>query len=326
MTVDVLLATYNGGRFLRELLESVVRQTHADWRLIVRDDGSKDNTVDVVNEYAGKLPSKVTLVEDDAGHCGACLSFARLIEHSTSDYIMFCDQDDVWLPGKIKLTLGKMLEMEKQHGKGAPLLVHTDLKVVDRGLNPVSDSFWEYQYLDPEKGRTLNRLLIQNAVTGCTVLINKALKSLCTGIPGEAVMHDWWIALVAASFGEIGHVPEATILYRQHGRNDIGARGWDREGIIRKLSRYWREGKIRERVALNIKTIPKIRVDLLMSQKQAGAFAERYKTSLDGKHLKLAGTYSSLANCGFLKKRYRILWHGFYPVGFQRNLALFLSV
>jgi glycosyltransferase involved in cell wall biosynthesis len=326
ISVDILLATYNGGEFLRELIESVLHQTHKDWRLIVRDDGSTDDTTSIVNEYAEKIPSKITIMQDDEKHLGACQSFARLMERSDSDYIMFCDQDDIWLPAKVSLALENMLDMEKGLGKDTPLLVHTDLKVVDEGLNPISNSFWEYAYLDPESGRTLNRLVIQNAITGCATLINKSLKSMSLPIPEEAIMHDWWIALVAASFGVIEYVPEPTILYRQHDRNKIGAREWDREPVFQKVSRYYREGRIMERISLNLKTIPKIRVDLLMTQRQAGAFADRYASSLNEELVEMTKAYSSLAGYGFLRKRYCIVKHGFYLVGFKRNFALFLSV
>ena len=150
---------------------------------------------------------------------------------------MFCDQDDVWFPDKIAVTLGKMQELEGRHGGERPLLVHTDMKVADGNLRVVADSLWRYQKSDPVRGEALNRLLVQNCATGCSMMINRALCDLALPIPAEAMMHDWWLVLVAAAFGTIGHCAEPTLLYRQHGANDVGAKKWSLADLVPQLAR-----------------------------------------------------------------------------------------
>lgn len=219
--VDILLSTYNGGLYLGELLNSLLEQTHMDWRLIVRDDGSSDDTVKIIKGFSAKHPERVILLDEDGRRLGACRSFIKLLETSTADYVMFCDQDDVWLPDKIEVTLREMRELESMY-RGSPVLVHTDMKVVDSNLKILSDSFWEYQHLNPNlKG--LNHLLVLNNVTGCTMMLNSELRKLVLPVPEGAILHDWWIALVASAFGKIGYLDRPTLLYRQHGKNEAGA-------------------------------------------------------------------------------------------------------
>lgn len=218
--IDILLSTYNGGLYLKEQLDSLLSQIYKNWSLIVRDDGSSDNTVEIIKEHCKKYPERITFIEDNM-HLGACRSFIRLLEGSSADYVMFCDQDDVWLSDKIDITLKAMQEIESEHGD-IPILVHTDLKVVDQEKNLISESFWRYQHLDPHL-KSLNTLLVLNNVTGCTMMINSKLKKLVASVPEGAILHDWWIALVASAFGKIEYVSVPTMLYRQHGKNEAGA-------------------------------------------------------------------------------------------------------
>lgn len=136
---------------------------------------------------------------------------------------MFCDHDDVWKPRKVEMTVRRMMELEQANGQDIPLLVHTDLVVADENLKVLSDSMFRSQNLN-RKGNRLNNLLVQNNVTGCTMMVNKALVDMVGPAPKHAVMHDWWMALIAACFGKIGFVRQATILYRQHHANEVGAK------------------------------------------------------------------------------------------------------
>ena len=140
-----------------------------------------------------------------------------------ADYFMFCDQDDVWNPDKIEITLKRMQKVEKKNPK-KPVLVHTDLEVVDQNLNSLGASFVRYRALDA-KITAINRLLVQNNVTGCTMMINRPLleKALKLSNISAIAMHDWWFSLVASLFGEISFIDQATIKYRQHGDNVVGA-------------------------------------------------------------------------------------------------------
>jgi glycosyltransferase involved in cell wall biosynthesis len=227
--IDILLATYNGEKYLNQQIDSILAQTCQDWQLLIRDDCSSDNTTGIIKNYTSKFPDKIRFIEDCKRHLGLAQNFAALLKSAQSNYIMFCDQDDVWLPNKIELTLNAMKEAE-QNSPGLPLLVHTDLRLVDETLKTVAQSFWELNKISPQDDCRLKKIIYRNVVTGCTMMINKKAKDISAPIPKQARLHDWWIAVNVAKNGRIIHIPVQTILYRQHSGNIIGARKY------RKLS------------------------------------------------------------------------------------------
>ena len=139
--VDILMATYNGELYLEEQIKSIIKQSYKNWILYIRDDGSKDNTLKIINRYTYKYPDKIKLIADDRGNLGSNMNFKELMQYSKNEYCMFCDQDDVWLEDKIKLSLDKIKKLENKYGKNTPILVHTDLKVVNEKLDEISESF-----------------------------------------------------------------------------------------------------------------------------------------------------------------------------------------
>jgi glycosyltransferase involved in cell wall biosynthesis len=223
--VFLVLAMYNGGRFLAEQLQSLQAQTWTQWRLLVRDDGSSDNTRQVAEQFAAIDP-RIEILSDGLGRLGPTGNFGALLEQATArgaDYVFFVDQDDVWKPGKIQRQLECMACLQSQTPPGTPLLVHSDLSVVDADLTLVHPSFMAYQGIRHEPAQPLPTLLVQNFVTGCAMLINRPLAELALPVP-KVPVHDWWIAACAAAAGRIGFLPEATVLYRQHGGNSVGAK------------------------------------------------------------------------------------------------------
>lgn len=238
--IDILLATYNGERFLAEQLDSIAAQTHTNWQLIVRDDGSSDGTPALIEAFRARHPDKVTVLADADGNLGLVQNFSRLMQHSDAPYAAFCDQDDVWMAEKLELSLAKMQQMEREQGADGPLLVFNDLMVVDDTLQPIHRSFWRYQRVQPGWCNHLSRLLTQNMVTGCTMLMNRSLVALASPIPPALAYHDWWTALVSAAFGTSGYCAEPTVRYRQHMQNVVGARA-DRSALWRTVSllRTW---------------------------------------------------------------------------------------
>jgi len=219
--IDILMSVYNGEKFLADQLESLVRQTHQNWRLLVRNDNSTDSSVRILHEYCIRYPKKIVLVSDDCMQLGACQGFAKVLQHSSAEYIMFCDQDDVWLPTKVEASLNELMRLEIKN-PGMPILVYTDLTVVDEKLRVLAESLWQYQRIDP-RNNSLNALLLENVATGCTMIFNRKLKEQAEPLPSEAVMHDWWLALVGSVYGRLSFLSGKTVLYRQHGRNDVGA-------------------------------------------------------------------------------------------------------
>jgi glycosyltransferase involved in cell wall biosynthesis len=232
-TIDILLATYNGENFLKEQIDSLLNQTYQNWRLLIHDDGSKDNTLEIIKGYALEFSDKIVFIDDGIKTGGSKNNFAHLMSFAKAPYIMFCDQDDVWLENKIELTLNKMLESE-QKNSNKPVLVHTDLKVVDSNLGIIANSMFEYQRLNDAHGKDIYKLAVENCITGCTVMINNNLLKLSLPIPKEAIMHDWWIGLVClGNKGVVEFENRSTILYRQHSVNTIGAKKFNKLSYFR---------------------------------------------------------------------------------------------
>ena len=223
-TVEILLAAYNGERYLREQIESLLRQTWTHWHLTVSDDGSTDDTPAILDEYAARYPQRIRRVRHGGRFGCACAHFFWLMETCEARYMMFCDQDDVWHPDKVEKTMLPMLREEAERGADTPVLVFTNLTPVNEALRPIGQTLMQMQKQNPQALR-MEQLLFQNVATGCTLAVNRALARLAGGgrAAGEVVMHDWWLALVAARFGRMVYVDESTLEYRQHGANSVGA-------------------------------------------------------------------------------------------------------
>lgn len=234
-TIAILLTLYNGEMYLREQIDSIFRQTHPHWKLYIRDDGSYDNSMQIIKDYQLLYPNKIEILQDYFGNIGSTKSFMLLLDSADSQYFMFCDQDDVWLPDKIKLSLAKMEELEKSYGKDTPLLVFTDMMVVDSNLKVIHNSFWQYQKLNPNITKDWRKLLAQNVITGCAIIINQAAKKVSLPLALDGVMHDQWIGVNVAKHGKIGYIRTVTLLYRQHTANAEGAHQFQYQYIAYKL-------------------------------------------------------------------------------------------
>lgn len=302
--IDILLATYNGEKYLRTQLDSIFNQTYQNFHLIVSDDGSKDDTLSILNEYRARFSDRITILPFK-GNLGINRNFSYLLENGQHDYLMFSDQDDFWLSEKIEKTLQKMKQTEKIYGCEHPILVHTDLQVVDSRLELIHPSFWTYGQLTPRSASKLNRLLLQNNVTGCTVMINQALRKASLPIPKEAMMHDWWLALVAAAFGKVEHVKDQTMLYRQHGHNANGATHFNIGFEIKNSFNYDPE---KNQVIKN------------KNSAQALAFKQKFYEKLSKKQKKLIDAYLKFNERTYFGKIPLAFRYGFWKNGVLRNL------
>ena len=213
----------------------------------MRDDGSTDETVPIVERHA-EVDPRIMLVRDRRGNLGPARSFGVLLEQASKSgarYLALADQDDGVGARQAGAELALLRRREGELGDAIPLLVHSDLTVVDEGLNVIAPSYLAFERQRPLSEGALRKLLIQNFVTGCTTLVNRALLRSSLPFPG-VVMHDWWLALCAAAMGEVLYLPEATVLYRQHGLNALGSRGWRvvcRETIRRPFA-WWRRSSM----------------------------------------------------------------------------------
>jgi hypothetical protein len=270
--------------------------------IYVRDNCSTDQTPLLLQQWQRDYPTRITLLPSET-NVGVIGNFAHLLDAVDTPYVMFCDCDDVWLPDKISVTLTKMQELEAHYGPQTPLLVHTDLIVTDRDLNVISPSFWKFSLLNTREAcQKLPRLLVQNHVTGCTMLLNQALSLLVRPIPLECLMHDWWIALVAACFGKVEKLNCTTILYRQHGSNVAGAKPYG--GIIAYL-RQKNRSNIQDKKA-----------------SQTKLFIERYGPQLSPHHLSILQAYLKMQQAILPRKIFLMVRHGFFKTGFLRNFIL----
>ena len=230
--IVLALSTYNGEKFLAQQLDSLLAQSYDNFIILVRDDGSKDKTFSLLQAYAAEYPDRFHLIEQDGVNRGARGGFSFLIEYALEKkadlgleqaYIMFCDQDDIWNPDKVERQLAAMVEAEQGSTSSLPILVHSDLQVVSEQNTPIAKSFIKYQGLQIEDKQFKN-LTASNLVTGCTALINESLARKAIPISDKAIMHDWWLAMVATAFGQLIFLDLALVRYRQHDGNTIGAK------------------------------------------------------------------------------------------------------
>lgn len=321
--IDILLATYNGEAYLSEQIDSIINQSYDNWIMLIRDDGSKDGTLDIIEWYTKKYYNKIFLIKDGKKNLGVCGNFSALLNNSRSDYVMFCDQDDVWIKDKIKITFQKMKEMENTNSPHCPILVHTDLIVVDRNLEKISSSFWKFSHLNPVVQKTFSRLLIQNFVTGCTMMINRSLKNLSPVIPVSAMCHDWWLALVACAFGKIESLPTPMVLYRQHQSNEIGATSWNHFLFLinainllvhKNFYATFKEEK------------NQIRNVLKKIINQSKSFYAYYYEKLNKQQLRPLTFFNNIETHNFIDRRIKLLKNRIYANGFARNLKLLIFV
>ena len=244
LQVVVLLATYDGARYLSAFLESLAAQEHPRWQLLARDDGSTDGTVELLEAFAAEHEVGRVRVLRPTRRLGPSQNFAELMRHSRGDLFFFADQDDVWHPRKIKTIEAIATNLMRQHGTATPLLIHHDLRVVDASGAEIHPSFDTYAALRNGSRLSLRHTLVQNGATGCAIAFNEALRTAVGDMPAEAGMHDGWCALVATARGLRHYHPEALVDYRQHGGNAVGA-GGRRAGIcawVRALATPPRDG------------------------------------------------------------------------------------
>ncbi|NNE99095.1 MAG: glycosyltransferase family 2 protein [Pyrinomonadaceae bacterium] len=316
-SLEILMATYNSAKWIEEQLESILGQTYGEFRLLVRDDGSSDQTLALLEGFARK-DSRVVVLKTDGHNLGAIQNFSALLGLAEADWVMLSDADDVWLPEKIEKTVDKMREIEAGNGPATPMLVHTDLSIVDSKLNLRAKSFWSHAGLNPFRGRKINRLLIQNNVTGCTVLLNRALVEKARPVHRDALMHDHWIALVASAFGEIGVVDESTILYRRHSKNvtsDI-ATPYKGRYIVRRIGK------------LSVSTLNKVSEESRRSyesmRKQATAFLATYHNELTTQDIEMLQDFLNLQQMNGVQRRMAIIKHAFYRMDLMSNFVWLL--
>lgn len=300
--VHIVMATYNGERFLREQLESLLCQSYGNITIEICDDGSQDGTLDIAQEYLAK-DRRVTLHQNEVNE-GYVRNFLKGMKRSTAPYIMFCDQDDIWHKDKVERTLTKMKQTERA-GKEIPVLVYTDAMNYDSDTGRELGRFHETSHLHTKKVDTAH-LFMENKCIGCTVMVNRRMLSYLDELPDEIRVHDWWLALIASHFGVIGYLSEPTLLYRQHGDNMIGGDTYH-DYVRNRLSK-----------------VEKQRAVLKQTYRQGAAFLKCFRNEMSEEQIHIAERFAELETSGWFGRRKRVIANGFYKSGLVRNVGLML--
>lgn len=302
--VDIVMTTYNGEKYISEQIESILASTHEEFRLFIYDDGSKDKTLEILKAYEKNNSDKIKVFQNEV-NLGVTTNFLQALCKTTADYIMLCDQDDVWKPNKVEITLLEMKRVEQNTKKNIPIAVFTDTIVVDQQLEMLQPSFFKVSHLDPYK-TDLPHLMMENKLIGCTVMINSTLRSFLNDkpLPQKAKFHDWWIALIAASFGKISFLNVSTLLYRQHGNNVVGNTSF--------------LAYVKNRIV----SLQDQKKSLMQLQFQAEEFYFFYKDVLNEKNRIIIYSFAHMQYDNFIRRRYKVIHYKFYKTGLVRNIGL----
>ena len=297
-SIAILMATYNGEHFLQEQIESILGQSFSDWSIFIHDDGSIDGTNRIIDRYVENYPGKINRI-DGKTTGSAKNNFFYLMNQVEASYYMFCDQDDIWMDKKIETTWERMKNIEK---KDRPSLVFTELSVVSQDKTLLAESMSKYQNLDCTK-LSINHIIIQNVVTGCTMMVNRRLRDMMISTTNieNIRMHDWWAGVIAAAFGEISFVEEPTIWYRQHDDNSVGAQ--NDNSVEYQINR--------------VKNKESMRYSLELTRMQA-------KEAVEVFHLPKEHIISQYANCMNMGKIKRLVFYfknGILKTGIARLLG-----
>ncbi|MFC6260649.1 glycosyltransferase family 2 protein [Levilactobacillus fujinensis] len=211
--VAILMSTFNGADFIEQQIESICEQSYEGWTLYIRDDGSTDETLNIIRKFM-KNDHRIVLYEEEKPvNLGPAESFMTMLSRIDANYYLFSDQDDFWLSDKVEKTLLVMKRLNQHE----PNLVHTNLSLTDRELEVSAPSFSKTAFDDVQS------ILLANDITGCTVMINRKLRDLVKYQISIPCMHDMWLGLIAAQFGNVDYIKASTMLYRQHGNNVVGS-------------------------------------------------------------------------------------------------------
>lgn len=292
-TFEILLAVFNGEAYLPAQLDSIIDQSDAHWHLTLSDDGSTDGSLAILETYAARYPEKLSLYRSGRRFGSARDHFFHLMARCDAEYMLFCDQDDVWYPDKVEKTRGALIDATREWGPETPILVFSDQVPTDAALQPLADSLMRYQkqYFGRFDYRSI---LMQNVVTGGAMGVNRALARLAGNPPEGVIMHDWWLAATAARFGHITYIDEPLGVYRQHGANAVGAKHVDSAGYI----------------AGKLAGLKGVRATILRKKAQAAAFRDNYRDRLGPEDLAFLDAFArERSGVGFWL-RYQGLIHG----------------
>lgn len=240
--ITIVIATYNGERFLEEQFLSIVGSIGFDdlvEEIIIRDDGSTDDTLKIINTLSEKYSILKTIRDSDKGS-GAKDNFSKALGHIRSPFAMTCDQDDIWMSNKIADSFYKIKEL---YQSSPVCFAFSDVEVVNDKLETLFPSFLIINNMK-KNDLTLEKLMVNNFAPGCSSIFSKELLDISLPIPDDAIMHDWWLILNAALHGSVGFIDNSLMKYRQHGSNAIGYKNKSFFEKFKNLSKEIKEYKL----------------------------------------------------------------------------------
>ncbi len=299
---SILLATYNGESFIHDFLEHCPWPQGAD--IIMRDDGSTDNTIAIVQDFASA--HKIDLFILKGERLGVKNNFAKTLEHLKKPYFFFADQDDIWERDKFSILLKAMHELEVQHGKDVPLLVYSDASLMHSSGEIFHKSYLHNSMIPNGWNEDFINVLVMPHVPGCAMLGNKALARASLPMADEAVMHDAWVLQVAAALGKVREVALPLVRYRQHNTNVYGAKKRSVGNILKRLL----DGRK-----------PKYE-NIVKSQRQASALLKHCGHGMPPEVRKLCKAWAEAEHKSWLARRFTYAKYGFKKAGFVHNVVL----
>ena len=305
------MCTYNGEMYIREQLQSIIDNTVKNWKLYVFDDQSYDNTIKIIQEFQNKYPDKI-FIKINQTKKGAITNFLSSIYEigmvmNDEDFIMLCDQDDIWYQNKIKITLASMKKMVRLYGNEKPLLVCSDVTVVDNNLNIIHNSFRQMNHYNVSK-LDFPHLMMENKVQGCTTMFNKSMAVLLDRLPSKATMYDGWLALIASVFGKIQYLEVQTMMYRQHTDNVQGSIAY-KDDVKNKLFHLDRQKQI-----------------VMNTTGQIKEFLQIYGAKIPLKDRKAGKAFATLSQQNFILRRYHIMRYHMWKSGILRNIGILILI
>ncbi len=309
--IFILLASFNGDKFIGHQIESIINQSYTNWKLWIRDDCSTDNTLSIIKKYI-KIDERIILIENNGVRLGAQLNFGSLIKTLSVinfDYCMFSDQDDVWYKDKVLHSLNAIKENQLKDNYYGPVLLHTDFQYADVSLNEIKTT----ANVAVKLSKVSNKIALianDNYIFGCTMMLNSNLLKLSTPVSVEAENHDFWVALHAAAFGKIYYLNEKTMFYRQHEKNVSG-------GL--KYSSW------KTRIA-RLANFNKYIVYKRKRSKQFEAFISKERQNFDKKTLNYFERYLKYLNLGGFTAVIFMMKNGFKLRSFFQTAIFYITV
>ncbi|GGI28221.1 glycosyltransferase family 2 protein [Pedobacter mendelii] len=299
--LTILMATYNGDKYLIAQLESILAQSYQNWELIIRDDNSTDTTQKIITEYLSK-DKRIQQLQFGDLHGTACRNFSQLFDWAYQEqkqYVLFADQDDVWLPNKIEQSIIEIEKEEKHYGFDIPLAKYSNFKFIDEAGKVID------KRLKLPSKLTLQVLLTENYAWGCTMILNHTAINLIKNIPPESVNHDYYIALVVSAFGKISLINQDLVLYRQHQNNVSG--NVDNMSFSSRFKRYFANSSVMLK-------------PLTQNYALVKSFYERYSDKLVDKNKQLVFSFLTGYKAGFFKLLKILIKFGIFKIGFGKNV------